>query len=174
MLVSHNRQRFQEAKIPSTDPHEGYLVTHINSLQALVIVEHTSSQFNLYLSDAAGVYFSLSLQDLVVDAASYSVDLEVIEGVNGTLIANQYVRVDASKQGSPMRTLISLDNGAEWELVRPPAEGVGGSPLLCEPPLCSLHFHMDTSEFARVGVYSQESAPGIIVAHGEQRHVICM
>lgn len=27
---------------------------------------------------------------------------------------------------------------------------------------------MDSSEYARLGVYSQESAPGIIVAHGWQ------
>ena len=28
---------------------------------------------------------------------------------------------------------------------------------------------MDTSEYARLGVYSTDSAPGIIVAHGEGR-----
>ena len=35
-------------------------------------------------------------------------------------------------------------------------------------PECSLHFHMDTStDYRRIGVYSRDSAPGIIVAHGE-------
>ena len=52
----------------------------------------------------------------------------------------------------------------------------------CEPPLCSLHFHMDTSEYARLGVFSTESAPGIIIAHGissssiliiEDQHPLC-
>lgn len=164
LLVSHNRKAFKEAKIPSTEAHQNYIVSHINSLQALVIVEHTGSQYNLYLSDTTGVYYSLSLQDIVVENA---VDLEVIEGVNGTLIANQYSRLDTSEVNAPMRTLISLDNGAEWELIRAPLEDVAGLPVLCEPPLCSLHFHMSSSEYARLGVYSQDSAPGIIVAHGE-------
>lgn len=41
-----------------------------------------------------------------------------INGVNGTLIANQYVRDDPSEQNAPIRTLISLDNGGFWQLVQ--------------------------------------------------------
>ena len=54
----------------------------------------------------------------------------------------------------------------------------------CYPPDCSLHLHVGTTEYAmlgvysndsaprisdytRLGVYSTDSAPGIIVAHGE-------
>ena len=40
-----------------------------------------------------------------------------IEGVNGTLIANQYVRDSPSQTNAPKRTLITLDNGGYWELV---------------------------------------------------------
>ena len=69
-----------------------------------------------------------------------------IEGVNGTFIANQYVRDQRQKT---VRTLISLDNGGNWELVRSPASAN------CIPPQCSLHFHMTTSDYARTGVYSQ-------------------
>lgn len=106
-----------------------------------------------------------------------------IEGVNGTLVANQYVRTDPSTAANRMRTLISLDNGANWELVRSPDSNI------CIPPQCSLHFHMATSAYARTGVYSkvsvlqafycpysiglssllyltQASAPGLILAHG--------
>ena len=48
--------------------------------------------------------------------------------------------------------------------IHPP--DVDGDPVNCEPPLCSLHFHMDTSDYARLGIFSTESAPGIIIAHG--------
>ena len=48
----------------------------------------------------------------------------------------------------------------------PPDENVDGTAINCEPPDCSLHLQMDTSYYARLGVYSTESAPGIIVAHG--------
>ena len=159
--MSYKREPFNEALIPSTLTHERYYVAHINSLQALVIVEHTVGQFNLYLSDITGVYFSLSLPDIVL-VNGYS-ELQLIEGVNGTMIANQYVREDPSESNPPLRTLITLDNGGTWELLRAPTDPANP----CEPPLCSLHFHMDSSEYWRLGVYSDESAPGIIVAHGE-------
>ena len=51
-------------------------MAHIDELQALVIVEHDSGQNNLYLSDEKGVYFSLSLPDLVVERTG--IDLEVV------------------------------------------------------------------------------------------------
>ena len=51
-------------------------MAHIDELQALVIVEHTSGQNNLYLSDENGVHFSLSLPDLVVE--STGIDLELV------------------------------------------------------------------------------------------------
>ena len=159
--MSYNREPFNEALIPSTVPHLNYFVAHINSLQALVIVEHTVGQFNLYLSDITGVYFSLSVPDIVFEDTT--VELQLIQGVNGTMIANQYVREDPSESNPPVRTLITLDNGGTWEPLRAPTDAANP----CEPPLCSLHFHMDTSEYARLGVYSEASAPGIIVAHGE-------
>ncbi len=164
MLVSHQRQPFNYAKIPSFLPHERYLVSHINSLQAMVIVGHTTTQHNLYLSDATGVFYVLSLSDIVIEGNI--LDLEVIEGVNGTMVANQYVRDDPTVINAPMRTLLTLDNGGEWVLLRPPSRDVEGIPVSCEPPLCSLHFHMGTSDYARLGVYSEASSPGIIVAHG--------
>lgn len=51
-------------------------MSHINQQQALVIVEHSSSQFNLYLSDLTGVYYALSLPDIVT--SNGAVDLEVV------------------------------------------------------------------------------------------------
>ena len=63
-----------------------------------------------------------------------------------------------------IRTLSSITvYGVPLELL-PPNEEVNG--IHCEPPDCSLHLHMDTTDYARLGVYSTDSAPGIIVAHG--------
>ena len=58
-------------------------VTHINELQALVIVEHVSGHFNLYLSDITGVCFSLSLKGLVV-VNRQVIDLELVSCWLGT------------------------------------------------------------------------------------------
>ena len=52
-------------------------MTHLNQLQALVIVEHENDQFNLYLSGLEGILFSLSLPDLVVQYG-VGMDLEVV------------------------------------------------------------------------------------------------
>lgn len=51
-------------------------MAHIDELQALVIVEHESGQNNLYLSDEEGLYFSLSVPDLVLE--DRVPDLEVV------------------------------------------------------------------------------------------------
>ena len=105
LYISYLRQPFNLTKIPTTDPHDvrgnhfhwlylstkslslslslththtqGYFVAHINELQALVIVQHISGRYNLYLSDITGVYFSLSLADIVV-SQQRAVDLELV------------------------------------------------------------------------------------------------
>ena len=96
LYVSYNRQPFQKAMIPSTDPHQvrtqydyrrkdrfistfllqNYIVSHIDQQQAIVIVEHLSTQFNLYISDVTGVYFTLSLPDIVTESSG--IDLELV------------------------------------------------------------------------------------------------
>ncbi|KAL5471539.1 hypothetical protein EMCRGX_G029663 [Ephydatia muelleri] len=165
LKVSYNRKPFQIARIPSTFGHVNYIVSHINNLQALVIVQHVQGQYNLYLSDSSGVYYSMSLPDLVQEGGT-TFDLQMIEGVNGTMVANQYVRSDPSQTNSPIRTLITFNNGGRWRLIEPPDVDVNGNAVNCEPPSCSLHFFMDTSDYFRLGVYAQDSAPGLIVAHG--------
>lgn len=45
-------------------------------MQALVIVEHTNGQFNLYLSEETGLYYSLSLPNIVYNKGV--IDLEIV------------------------------------------------------------------------------------------------
>lgn len=73
LLVSYNRQPFKAAQIPTPYDHRNYIVSHIEERQALVIVEHEGDFYNLYLSDETGVYYSLSLRDIVINNA---IDLE--------------------------------------------------------------------------------------------------
>ena len=77
-----------------------------------------------------------------------------IQGVNGTLIANQYVRASPIQPADTKRTLVTLDNGGNWELVTPPDRYRNGTTVNCHPPECSLHLHMSTTEYARLGVFS--------------------
>ena len=60
-------------------PSYSYLVTDINEMQALVIVEHEGDFYNLYLSDESGIYYSLSLRDIVIETTpNLQVDLELV------------------------------------------------------------------------------------------------
>lgn len=75
LYVSYMRQPFRLAKIPTPYEHRNYLVSDIDELQAMVVIEHVGGFYNLYLSDTTGIDFSLSLRDIVVENA---VDLEVV------------------------------------------------------------------------------------------------
>ena len=160
LLVSYNRQPFNVARIPFEDSHYSYYVGSYRSAQALVLVRHSSGVDNLYLSDETGTYYSLSLDNIVLDVQN-GVDLELINSMNGTFIANQYV-----SGSTTIRTVITFDNGAEWHLLQAPEVTKDGSETDCEIPLCSLHLQMYSTDFSRLGVYSRTSAPGIIIAHG--------
>ncbi|XP_065899121.1 VPS10 domain-containing receptor SorCS1-like isoform X4 [Dysidea avara] len=163
LLVSYMRGPFQLARIPSFIEHFGYIVGSYRSSQGLVIVEHTR-QYDLYLSDETGVYYSLSLDNVVVDDIYGAIDILLIDSMNGTLIANQFVSTSRSQQN---RTVITFDNGARWQAIEAPSLGVDGNPINCDMPNCSLHFHMGSSiDYRRVGVYERDSAPGLIVANG--------
>lgn len=77
LYVSHMRKPFQLAKIPTPYNHQSYLVSHIDELQAMVVIEHEGNFYNLYLSDTSGVDYSLSLRDIVVERGSI-LDLEIV------------------------------------------------------------------------------------------------
>ena len=103
---------------------------------------------------ATRIYTTGTLVSSTCSINLYSL-LTQIDGVNGTLVANQFVRPDATQPGDTKRTLITLDNGGNWELVIAPDRYKNGTEVNCNPPQCSLHFHMSTSDYARLGVYSQ-------------------
>ena len=76
LYVSHLRKAFRLAKIPTPYNHQRYLVSHIDELQAMVIIQHEGGFYNLYLSDSTGMDYSLSLRDIVVVRGI--VDLELV------------------------------------------------------------------------------------------------
>lgn len=57
-------------------------MTSHRSSQALVIIEH-ENHYSLYLSDETGIYFTLSLEDIVVkvndiELQDFAVDLQIV------------------------------------------------------------------------------------------------
>ena len=52
-------------------------------MQALVIVEHEGDFYNLYLSDESGIFYSLSLRDIVIETRpNLQIDLELVGHVH--------------------------------------------------------------------------------------------
>ena len=54
---------------------QAYIYGSYRSAQSLVIVKHDSA-YNLYLSDQTGIYYTLSLEDLV--GQNFRVDLRIV------------------------------------------------------------------------------------------------
>lgn len=104
---------------------------------------------NIYLSDAEGLRFSLSLRnnkrdaqgrwrenDLERGVAMSSVchiarptdtqlsrcDFEKVQGIEGIYITNEQRNADADSRAKPqLRTKITFDKGGKWQLLKPPA-----------------------------------------------------
>ena len=55
---------------------QNYYVFSYRSAQAVVIVEHSSGMNNLYMSDETGTFYSLSLDDVVINNGY--LDLELV------------------------------------------------------------------------------------------------
>jgi len=51
-----------------------------------------------------------------------------IDGMNGTLIANQFVSTSFVRQN---RTMITFDNGARWQAIDAPTLDVDNNPINC-------------------------------------------
>ena len=77
LYVSHLRGPFRLAKIPTPYNHQNYLVSNIDELLAMVIIQHDGGFYNLYLSDTTGVDYALSLRDIVVERGNI-LDLEIV------------------------------------------------------------------------------------------------
>ena len=123
---------------------QNYYVGSYRSAQAIVVVEHSSGLNNVYLSDDSGIYYTLSLDNVVLDpdqgldfelVSNLPFDLKYmfwlllqINSMNGTFIANQFVR----GTNGEVRTLITFDNGVEWKLMEAPEVDFNQEVIECE------------------------------------------
>ena len=58
-----------------------YFVTSHRSSQVMFMIDH-DSHYSIYLSDETGIYFTLSLEDLVVDDSRRTIDLQIVSCIN--------------------------------------------------------------------------------------------
>ena len=93
------------------------------------LAQSEESLGDLFLSDETGTFYTLSLRKVLTytsEGRTYT-DIHVVNGMNGTIIANVYVPTNMAT------TMITYDSGGEWSLIP-------SSSSVCYLPDCSLNF----------------------------------
>ena len=147
------------------DTEEGLLYAHHE-------VVHPAVSSVLYLSDAEGLRFSLSLRNNKRDAQGRC-DFEKLQGIEGIYITNEQINADveSAKERPRLRTKITFDKGGKWQLLKPPPTDDKGRDFSCradEDSECSLHLHGVTDSWGPF--YSNKNAIGVVMATGNVGH----
>lgn len=111
--------------------------------------EHLSHSVALLMADSSGAIFTVSLENLHSDP--------VVSVHEGVILAN------TRKKNSPthIESVISFNNGFDWNPITAPAKYRGGASIECRDPIqgvCRLHL--------RTATVVADSAPGIVIATG--------
>ncbi|KAK6482263.1 VPS10 domain-containing receptor SorCS1-like [Huso huso] len=164
--VSYRREGFAQMKLPKyTLPKDMHVISaDENRVVAAVQEWNQNNTYNLYVSEARGVFFTLALESVVISReaeGNVMIDLYEVAGINGMFLANK-------KLEKQVKTYITYNKGRDWRLLQAPVTDARGNDISCLLPYCSLHLHLQVSDnpYASGNIASKESAPGIIVASG--------
>eukprot|EP00079_Xenopus_tropicalis_P028076 XP_012822697.1 PREDICTED: sortilin-related receptor [Xenopus tropicalis] len=183
LWVSYNRKAMRSAQFVTRHPITEYYIADASEDQVFVCVSHSNNITNLYISEAEGLRFSLSLENVLYfnpgGAGSDTLvryfsnepfaDVHRVRGVRGVYIATI---LNGSFAEENMRSVITFDKGGTWEFLAAPVYNGYGEKVPCESSRgCSLHLAQRLSQLLNfqipiMPILSKESAPGLIVATG--------
>lgn len=183
LWVSFGRKPMRAAQFVTKHPINEYYIADAAEDQVFVCVSHSNNSTNLYISEAEGLKFSLSLENVLYyspgGAGSDTLvryfanepfaDFHRVEGLQGVYIATL---INGSMNEENMRSVITFDKGGTWEFLQAPAFTGYGEKINCELSQgCSLHLAQRLSQLLnlqlrRMPILSKESAPGLIIATG--------
>jgi hypothetical protein len=160
-------------------PNNGYAILDDSTGAVYMGVNHgdflNSHWGNVYVSDSAGIKYSLSLQhasQLTSNSnsqVSVSYDFDIIHSVEGVYMGNVLLNWQSStgsRDYDELETFITFNNGGSWKLLQHPHFDSNGFPITCSS--CSLHLAGKTSfgdtQFSPL--YSVNSAVGLILGTG--------
>lgn len=188
-------KQFTKAKLPVEVLEHSYTILDTSEGSVFLHVNHNiqsggASTGNVYISDASGLSYSLSLPFNHRDKGG-KCDFEKVEGLEGIYLAN-FVDVDEKdrenfseqqtdaqgekhksrknrkqKDRAKIKTVITFDKGGIWSYLDAPATDAKGVATDCKgggDSGCHLHLHGITDAFGPF--YSLASATGIIMATG--------
>ncbi|XP_041425155.1 sortilin-related receptor isoform X2 [Xenopus laevis] len=183
LWVSYNRKAMRSAQFVTRHPITEYYIADASEEQVFVCVSLSNNITNLYISEAEGLRFSLSLENVLYfnpgGAGSDTLvryfsnepfaDVHRVRGVSGVYIATI---LNGSFAEENMRSVITFDKGGTWEFLAAPVYNGYGEKVPCESSKgCSLHLAQRLSQLLNfqipiMPILSKESAPGLIVATG--------
>ncbi|KAJ9597637.1 hypothetical protein L9F63_011506, partial [Diploptera punctata] len=190
MYVSYKRGKFMQAQFQSELERRAYHVADVSDGQVMVVVSHTETLSNLYVSqymDSTRIQFILSLERIfcyfpnstwkdswlndVVDESF--ADMVKVQGLRGIYIASQVKISGGTNRIGPehLSSLITFDRGGEWRPLEAPMFDDEGQLTACKvSDSCSLHLSQRFSQLypvtRSVPILTTKSAPGIIIAIG--------
>ncbi|KAJ9083180.1 vacuolar protein sorting/targeting protein PEP1 [Entomophthora muscae] len=167
-MVSGTDYKFTQVQLPPGTRPKGQFIMHSSrsaqSDNAFMSIELESAadgeqpRWGLYVSNSDGNQYSLSLPGIDVIPGKEP-DLDLIQGVDGIVVANQLLMTDQDKH--LVKSSISFDYGGSWNPI----------PLDNACDGCSLHLHVMPEPDRWWGGLSGVHAAGRILAVGnEGRH----
>ncbi|XP_067656980.1 VPS10 domain-containing receptor SorCS2-like isoform X2 [Haliotis asinina] len=155
MYVSYKGGDFKRAYFPPEASAKDYLIVNADEGQVFIAVNHLTNA-NLYLSDATGQYYVLTIANCVFkpQANWFSVDIYEVKGISGTYIVNQVA------DDGGFHTKISFDKGGNWNDIPTPKS----AKTKCNTSDCSIHLMVHSLYV--ISILAEAKAPGILMAHG--------
>ena len=168
---------FADAEFPhgfNVEHQLGYTVldssTHSVFLHVTVNNENGFEYGTIIKSNSNGTSYIRSLDAINRDTTGY-VDFEKMFGIEGVAMVNvvaNYNSEDYKKDGKKLKTMITHNDGAEWDYLPPPATDADGKKFGCSgsPDKCSLHIHSYTERKDKSHVFYSQSAIGLMMGTG--------
>eukprot|EP00210_Caulerpa_lentillifera_P008415 g8027.t1 len=183
-ISTNNGRNFTQACVRVPLEQAGYtlVLTHDRDGMFLIVQHLVESSMtrgylreyisNVYASGDNAALFSLSFQNINIDAYSGVADFSLIRGLPGAYIANKAITIDDLPLSSgAFETKITYNGGVSWESISAPDAFTHEECNQCpQGQVCSLHLHGPSSwghgPHSRPSVYSHQNAPGLITGVG--------
>ncbi|PQE11556.1 vacuolar sorting targeting PEP1 protein [Rutstroemia sp. NJR-2017a WRK4] len=176
--TSVDATNFAGAKFPhgfEIDHQKAYTVldssTHSVFLHVTVNNDEGHEYGTIIKSNSNGTSYIMSLNAVDRDTSGY-VDFEKMFGLEGVAMVNVVANADSknyNKEKKKLKTMITHNDGAEWDYIKPPANGgADGKKFGCSGGLdkCSLNIHGYTERSDKSHTFSSRAAIGLMMGVG--------
>jgi hypothetical protein len=157
------------ARFPLGLEEQRYTILDVELGSIFINVEHSSANWgNVYVSDAFGSNFSLSLRHNPRQPWG-PCDFTRMHGLNGIYVANQFIESTVDPENPSLtdniHTLITYDLGGEWRRLDIPVNEPNSCDTTDTRGICGLNLHGATTNYWG-RFYTRPSALGMMLGTG--------